>query len=367
MSNRFCPKSVHPASRHGRFGVTGRTVATALVVALAAIAVSSQDAPQAAPQPEDAGQDAARDAAQEYRELTETLRRDHPDRDAVEAAHEGIVARLERFIERHGSAPEVGDARILAAEVLLLGGKRRAARDIWDDLTKDGPRDEDRARGLYLLGEYYFLLESSNPARLTSYQKAAFLYFSRLESRYPRSSLAAAAKRSLDYLRLLREEKAPVFEATFGRGEEKLEFRSAEHRGQVILLIFWKSSSAGHRRFLDDLATSLPQVLREYPAIREKVKVLGVSLDRDRRYFEAAVRDWKIPFPQIHDGRGFEGDLARRFHIPRAPHFAVIDHQGGLTYLGPTDKIFSARASGALRELRLSLEEKLEETTKPRR
>ena len=45
MSNRICPKSVPPASRRGRFGVVGSTVAASLVVALAAIAVPSQAAP----------------------------------------------------------------------------------------------------------------------------------------------------------------------------------------------------------------------------------------------------------------------------------------------------------------------------------
>lgn len=298
-------------------------------------------------------------ATVEYRQLIESLKGEYSDRDSVRKGSQSITSRLLDFVHRHGDAPEVGDARILAAEVFLLAGQRKAARDLWNVLAREGPRAEDRARGLYLQGEYYFLYFLRRPENLevhAKYRKAALHYFSKVKLDFPDSPLARAAERPLNYMRLLGEKMAPTFEATFRRGQEVLRVRSEDLRGKVILIIFWKASTEGHRRFEEDFSKKLAQVLVDYAQLEGQVEVLGVNLDRESRYFDVAVREWKIRWPQLHDGKAFETDLARLFSIPRAPHFVVIDEDGGLAYLGAGKQRFLGAASAALKKRRLSLE-----------
>ncbi len=289
-------------------------------------------------------------AAEEYRRLVQSLRERFPNRDAVLEGYGPITSELRGFMERHPTAPELGKARRLTAEVQLLGGEDKVALELWVDLVRYGPADEDRALGLYLLGEYSFL--RARPDSRQARHRQARQHLTSLRERFPDSRWAAAAAGPLGYLELIETKKPPEFEATFERQGDKTTYSLNGLRGKVVLLVFWKASSPGQRPFEAQLSKDIARTLVAYPTLQENVVVLQVNLDTDRNLFDAAVRQWNITSLQVHDGMGFETPLARTFHIPRAPHFVVIDPDTSLTYLGGSAQDFFKRASSALKERR---------------
>ena len=75
----------------------------------------------------------------------------------------------------------------------------------------------------------------------------------------------------------------------------------------------------------------------EVPGTRGEVRIEVAD-------FEAAVRDWEIPWPQHHDGLGFETPLAGLFAIPSEPHWAVVSPEGKVVFLGSDDENAFRRA-----------------------
>ena len=99
---------------------------------------------------------------------------------------------------------------------------------------------------------------------------------------------------------------------------------SAEQlEGSVVLLDFWASWCA--------------PCLAEIPTLRQAVErfgargflVLGVSMNRtDRRLVSEFLRRHEVDWPQLHDGRGFAGAIARRFRVEAIPRTLLVDSSG---------------------------------------
>jgi hypothetical protein len=290
-----------------------------------------------------------------FRRLASELERTYPDQEAVLKNYRQVAERLLAYVEEHPEADDAGQARVLAAEVLILGGEPRAARELWAALVNEGPRDADRARGLYLLGEHYFLRAD----RLRSHRQHARRYFGVLAERYPDSSWAKAARRPLRFLALLEEETLPRFEAAFRarRGDES-EGEESIHddtslRGKLAVLDFWRAGAQDQREFEMRLGSTLDAALAREPGLRARVAILGINLDEDGSLFEAARKEWDIHWPQHHDGKGFATELIDVFGIPRAPYALLIGPDGKLLFAAGADERleFLRRFQGALEAL----------------
>lgn len=61
---------------------------------------------------------------------------------------------------------------------------------------------------------------------------------------------------------------------------------------------------------------------------REGAAFVGVSLDEDARALDRMVRQKKIAWPQLCDGQGMKGGIARSFAIEGTPTLYLIDAQG---------------------------------------
>jgi hypothetical protein len=310
------------------------------------------------------------------------LRGQYPGRASVLTHFREITQRLLQTAAESASAEDAGRARLLAAEVLSLAGASAEARRLVGQVAASEGAGDAQARALYLLGETLFLREryTAGPRRGAGAEKGAMARrasgaesamdpWSLLEEKYPQSVWAQSVARPLRYLRLL--ESLPVaggdgsaardpaadplssFRGTFRRpASDAVEIEARDLRGKVVLLLFWTASTRGEAEFQKQLSRDLKTTLVELPALSGRVEILGVSLDREKKDFEAAVAEWGIEWPQHHDGQGFRTPLAEIFAVPRSPHRAILNPDGRLVYLGADDQKTFQALNTELRRLR---------------
>jgi thiol-disulfide isomerase/thioredoxin len=98
-----------------------------------------------------------------------------------------------------------------------------------------------------------------------------------------------------------------------------------ELRGRVVLLDFWATWCA-------PCLAELPRLKKLRAAYdRADFEIIGISLDSlDRRTFTSWVRRNNITWPQVLEGRSYNGDLARAFNVEKLPVTILIDRAGRL-------------------------------------
>ena len=69
----------------------------------------------------------------------------------------------------------------------------------------------------------------------------------------------------------------------------------------------------------------------------DSVAVIGVSLDEDSDRFMAKLEEFELDWPQVFDGKGIDGEIARTFRLTdvmeHTPHLVVVDAEGSFVFV----------------------------------
>jgi hypothetical protein len=103
----------------------------------------------------------------------------------------------------------------------------------------------------------------------------------------------------------------------------------ASQRGRVTAVVFWAAESAPSVVWMKYFAKFADGV----PALR----VVTVSLDRNREDLDAAMHSLRLTWPTAFDGKGWQNAVARKYGINTLPTLWLLDKQGRLSQLNSRD------------------------------
>jgi thiol-disulfide isomerase/thioredoxin len=114
-----------------------------------------------------------------------------------------------------------------------------------------------------------------------------------------------------------------VFSNFRGTDIEGRELTASSLRGRVVVLDFWATWCAP---CLKEVPT-YQKLRRDYDASR--LEIIGVSVDvLDRRGLVSWLNRQQVTWTQIHDRRGYSGELAQQFKVVSLPTTYVFDANG---------------------------------------
>jgi peroxiredoxin len=117
-----------------------------------------------------------------------------------------------------------------------------------------------------------------------------------------------------------------------------------KERGRVVIVYFFDSTAPGASAEVLSLKRTM-QALEGKP-----VRVLGVSLNLARKPVVEFRELHKIPWPIFFDGRGSEGNLARRYGVRGLPSLTVIDKRGKIRFFNTAGRDLENAVSKLLEE-----------------
>lgn len=112
---------------------------------------------------------------------------------------------------------------------------------------------------------------------------------------------------------------APDFTAKTPEGEA---FSLSELRGKVVLVDFWASWCGPCRR-------DNPHVVKLYKKYKDQgFDVLGVSLDKTKSKWVAAIEKDGLEWNHISDLKGWQNEIAKMYSVTSIPHTVLLDREG---------------------------------------
>ncbi|MHC4717259.1 MAG: TlpA family protein disulfide reductase [Planctomycetota bacterium] len=120
------------------------------------------------------------------------------------------------------------------------------------------------------------------------------------------------------------------------------QFSLSDLRGKVVLIDFWAT-------WCGPCVRELPNLKRTYSKYKARgFEIVSISLDTDRRRFQAFVRDKRMSWRHVMEGGGWRTRLAGRYGVKSIPRMIVIGPDGVCIAENARGRSLDAAIRGAL-------------------
>ena len=118
---------------------------------------------------------------------------------------------------------------------------------------------------------------------------------------------------------------APVFNTADINGKP---VDLAKYKGNIVVLVFWAT-------WCEPCLQEFPNVKIMYDKFKDRgVQVIGISLDDDIGDLTGFVKQEEIGWPQIYDGKRWNGAIPSLYHVQNLPKLFVLDRENKIRYIG---------------------------------
>ncbi len=223
------------------------------------------------------------------------------------------IARWDEAISKWPADPAVADAYLNKSALLIDLDDLGAAEQTAGAMATQFPEAENAPRALSNVGRAAMDRDQTEVA-----QRA----LQRLVDDFPRDRLARAARTQLSNLQLIGQE-APLLDVTEWIGDDLGQV--SDHRGKVILLVFWSTWCPHCRR-------EMPQIEETWQKYKDDDFVVIALTRNTRGQTTEKVREYAtengLTFPIAVD----PGSTSRAYGVSGIPAAALIDKDGKVVF-----------------------------------
>ena len=155
--------------------------------------------------------------------------------------------------------------------------------------------------------------------------------FAQLDKVIPHSKLYTNLKKSVEKLKQVDNQgqasgnitSGPAPEIAMNNPNGKTR-KLSSLKGKYVLIDFWASWCAPCRR-------ENPNVVKMYEKYKDKgFEIFGVSLDKDRKRWQAAIEADGLTWTQVSDLAGWGSAAAKKYGVTSIPHTVLLDKEGNI-------------------------------------
>ena len=108
------------------------------------------------------------------------------------------------------------------------------------------------------------------------------------------------------------------------------------YKGKVVLLDFWAT-------WCGPCVAALPELQATYKKYHAQgLEVVGISFDEDKSALTSFIKDKKMAWPQVFDGKGWGTEIGALYGVKAIPFVLLVGRDGKIAAVNPRDDLDGA-------------------------